>query len=390
MRLRVVAGAGVVVFLALASPASAAPPAPFTLVAPAEGVRMTTRTPTLTWERSAGATRYEVRIDESGLFSETGVVEDADCATTCSFTPTKGLFSNRHQWKVVASNADGVSVASGTFTVDVPPKILTFHVAEPGSMHALGPAVSFIRGPQCPRAGVTTDDPFVGNRYTLDGQPYNAESGFSWRLQCNLAAGPHTIVVTTTDQLGNTATASLVFTTDLVRPALRLEGPTRVAAGTIATFRAVVDPATVVYPIAITWGGFALSQPQTGEELRLPITSDSQLTLHVVDAEGDESGGQTIVEVGPRPPRGAVGIKAPRHLDRRRATLKVVWSAGARTVTLTEGNRTRTFPVARSIPWTFSGTGRRAVRARFDWPLPAKAYTARVTVHKRGSLNPRT
>ena len=78
MRLRVFAGAGVVVFLAFAQPASAAPPAPFTLAAPAEGARLTTRSPTLTWQRSAGATRYEVRIDEDGLYSETGVVEDAD------------------------------------------------------------------------------------------------------------------------------------------------------------------------------------------------------------------------------------------------------------------------------------------------------------------------
>ncbi len=74
-------------------------------------------------------------------------------------------------------------------------------------------------------------------------------------------------------------------------------------------------------------------------------------------------------------------MRATRY--RRRATLRVVWPAGATQVTLTEGRRTRTVPVSRSIPWTFAGTGRRAVRARFDWPLPARTYTARVVVRKR-------
>ena len=153
MRLRVITGAGVVALLAFASPASAAPPAPFTLTAPVGDARVDTRTPTLTWERSAGATRYEVRIDEGGVYSETGVVEDADCATTCSFAATKLLASSPHRWKVIASNAEGTFVTGeGAFVVDVPPKILTFHVAAPSFFHGLGPAVSVVHGPYCPRA----------------------------------------------------------------------------------------------------------------------------------------------------------------------------------------------------------------------------------------------
>jgi hypothetical protein len=388
----VVASAGVIVFLALVASASAAPPAPVTRTAPAEDARMTTRTPTLIWERSAGATRYEVHIDAGGLFAETAVVEDADCSATCSFTPLKGLSSNLyHSWKVVARNADGSTEASRRLIVDVPPTILTFHVAAPSSMHGLGPAVSVIHGPYCPRAGVTTDDPFVDNRYTLDGQPYNAESGFRWRLDCRLAAGRHTIAVNSIDQLGNSATASTTFVTDLVRPSVRIEGPARVAKGTTATFRAVVDPGTVVGPVAFSWSE-SWTPFGTGAELRLLANFDAaDLAVSAQDAEGDEGSTLMHVETGPKPPSGKPGITAGRtSRTRRRATLRVVWPAGAKTVTLTEGRRTRTVPVARSIPWTFSGTGRRAVRARFDWPLPAKAYTARVTVHKRGSLNPRT
>ena len=61
------------------------------------------------------------------------------------------------------------------------------------------------------------------------------------------------MVATAVDQAGNTATASLVFQTDLVRPEVRIEEPTRLVKGTTATFRAVADPSTVVGPLTFTW-----------------------------------------------------------------------------------------------------------------------------------------
>jgi hypothetical protein len=346
------------------------------------------RTPTLTWHGpsiTAGPVHYTVYIDGQPA----GAVDDNGCASSCSFTAPE-LTEAQHTWKVVATDADGsAETETRTFTVDVTIKILSFHIAEPWTWHGLGPAVSVIHGPQCPRAGVTTDDIYDGARFTLDGEPYDGSMGLSRSLACHLAAGPHTIVATAIDQAGNTATASLVFQTDLVRPEVRIEEPTRLVKGTTATFRAVADPSTVVGPPTFTWvRGLGVPpcpcEPMT-DELQVPVDFDTaDLTIVVSDAEGDVGSKSVHLVATPKPPRGAVGVAVGRggYSTARRTKLRLVWPAGATQVTLTNpaDGKSQTFPVAASIPWKLAATGRTTVRAQFDWPLPATTYTANVIV----------
>src|SRR4051794_14187339 len=259
--------------LLLPGSARATPPLPLVIDVPAYSAHVPSRTPKLTWQGpsiTAGSIQYKVYIDGQ----QAGGVDDDGCASSCSFTAPE-LTEAQHTWKVVATDADGsVETESRSFTVDVTIKLLSFQIAEPWAFHGLGPAVSVNHGPQCPRAGVTTDDIYDGARFTLDGEPYDGSMGLSRSLACHLAGGPHTMVATPIDQAGNTATASVVFQTDLVRPEVRIEGPTRVVKGTTATYRAVADPSTVVGPVTFTWVAGLMLPPcpcqPMGDEIQLP------------------------------------------------------------------------------------------------------------------------
>lgn len=86
--------------------APAPPPAP-TLVSPSNGANNVSRTPTLRWNASAGATSYRVQVSTSPSFAT--LIYDQSGITLIS-TTVSGLGSKvTYYWRVNASNANGTS-----------------------------------------------------------------------------------------------------------------------------------------------------------------------------------------------------------------------------------------------------------------------------------------
>ncbi|MDX2116517.1 MAG: S8 family serine peptidase [Planctomycetota bacterium] len=101
-----------------------APPAGFSLLAPADGAFVPTRRPTFTWAPSDGATSYQIIIDND-LSLQTPVVSESGLAGT-SFVPPANVLADqtRYYWRVIGTNAAGSvesAPATATFAVIVPP-----------------------------------------------------------------------------------------------------------------------------------------------------------------------------------------------------------------------------------------------------------------------------
>jgi hypothetical protein len=379
------------------------------------------RTPTFTWSRSNGSSgpiTYAVLIDGQAA----GTVDDADCSSTCSFTPTTPLTEEQHAWKVAATDGSGTAETDPkTFTVDVtPPKIVSFIVAQPDGVHAAGPAVSVIHGSVCPHPQVTTDvggDSVLsgGASFTLDGRPLEP---YMWgAYDCKLTEGLHTVTATVDDAAGNTTTASLVFRTDLVPPQVTYQGTTGVW-GTTGTLRAVITPGTAVLPLrlfsffassalpvfsalpasALPPYALTVSGNDSDAEIAVPFTSTTPIKVFVsvtiFDAEGDRlllSSQQVTLTSSPEPSiaKGRVLLAGGRYTRSSHVTLRLIAPPGARHVTVRNGATgvPQTFPVAQTIPWTVagSGDGRSAatIHVSFDQHQPAKVYSVPVLLDSR-------
>ena len=88
---------------------SACSPNPFS---PANGATGVSRTPTLTWSASSGATSYRVQVSTSSSFSTTVVNQSV---TTTSYTIPSGSrlsATTTYYWRVNATNAGGTSAWS--------------------------------------------------------------------------------------------------------------------------------------------------------------------------------------------------------------------------------------------------------------------------------------
>lgn len=92
---------------------TAPPPAAPTLVSPTNGQTNVSRTPTLTWNASSGATSYRVQVSTSSAFTTT-VYDQSGITSTSTTLPTLG---GRvwHYWRVSATNAGGTSGWSATW-----------------------------------------------------------------------------------------------------------------------------------------------------------------------------------------------------------------------------------------------------------------------------------
>src|SRR5262249_3688747 len=95
-------------------PGGTPPPAP-TLASPANDARDVSRTPTLSWNASAGATSYHVQVSTSSAFGT--LVYDNAAVTGTSVTVSPILASRgRFSWRVSASSAGGTSAFSSVRT----------------------------------------------------------------------------------------------------------------------------------------------------------------------------------------------------------------------------------------------------------------------------------
>lgn len=92
--------------------AGSPPPAP-TLVSPANGSSNVSRTPTLTWNASQGATAYRVQVSTRSDFRTT-VYDNPNITATSVTLPQLGS-RTRYYWHVSASNSYGTSPYSATW-----------------------------------------------------------------------------------------------------------------------------------------------------------------------------------------------------------------------------------------------------------------------------------
>ena len=165
------------------APTPSPPPAP-ALSSPADGATGVAITPTLLWCPSAGAFSYRVQVSTSSTFATT--VFDQSGITTTSTGVTGLAGSTVHYWRVAASNPDGTSPwsASWSFT----------SVTLPSSPPA-APALYF---PRNGAGGVSTSP-------TLQ---WNAATGASsYRVQVSTTS---TFATTVVDRSGITATSTPV------------------------------------------------------------------------------------------------------------------------------------------------------------------------------------
>ena len=92
--------------------AGSPPPAP-TLVSPLNGSTNVSRTPTLTWNASSGATSYRVQVSTSSTFGTT-VFDQSGVTSTSVTLPQLGSRVD-YYWHVNATNANGTSAYSATW-----------------------------------------------------------------------------------------------------------------------------------------------------------------------------------------------------------------------------------------------------------------------------------
>ena len=92
-------------------PPTGIPPVP-ALVSPSDGADHVSRTPTLAWSASAGATSYRVQVSSNSSFSS--IVYDNPAVTATSVTVPSLGSRTRYWWRVGAQNAAGSSAFSSS------------------------------------------------------------------------------------------------------------------------------------------------------------------------------------------------------------------------------------------------------------------------------------
>jgi subtilisin family serine protease len=98
----------------LGAPPPPGPPPPPTLSSPANGARNVSRSPTLAWNASTGATSYRVQVSTDPAFSTTVFDQSGISGTSVTVS---GLGSRvLYYWHVNASNNDGTSAWSATWS----------------------------------------------------------------------------------------------------------------------------------------------------------------------------------------------------------------------------------------------------------------------------------
>ena len=89
------------------------PPAAPSLASPANGLTGVSRTPTLSWNASAGASSYHVQVSTTSTF--TALVYDQSGVTGTSVTLPQLGSRVTYYWQVNATNTNGTSAYSGTW-----------------------------------------------------------------------------------------------------------------------------------------------------------------------------------------------------------------------------------------------------------------------------------
>lgn len=172
-----------------------APPASAALLAPTD--LAATSTPVLSWSSVAGATRYDVQVDDDSAF---GSPEFVVKSTNLRSVPTKTLAGGTQYWRVRALDSSGASSdwSQSEFEqppVDVPTSLTpdAVQLAQPSEPPVL--AWTGIQGATSYTVELDTDDDFIGaqavsTQTTSLVWPLPLEAGdYWWRVQATKAAG---------------------------------------------------------------------------------------------------------------------------------------------------------------------------------------------------------
>jgi hypothetical protein len=90
------------------------PPAVPSLVSPTDASSTTDLTPTFDWADVSGATSYTIQVDNNSDFSSP---EITNSPTASTYTPASNLAAGTYYWRVLATNANGSSDYSGSWSV---------------------------------------------------------------------------------------------------------------------------------------------------------------------------------------------------------------------------------------------------------------------------------
>jgi hypothetical protein len=90
------------------------PPAVPTLLTPANASSTTDLTPTFDWNDVSGATSYTIQVDNNSDFSSPEIQQSP---TVSTYTPASNLAAGTYYWRVLATNANGSSAYSGSWSV---------------------------------------------------------------------------------------------------------------------------------------------------------------------------------------------------------------------------------------------------------------------------------
>jgi hypothetical protein len=95
---------------------SGSPPPIPTLLTPANASNTTVRRPVFDWSDSSGATSYTIQVDNNSDYSSPEISQTPAVST---FTPTADLALGTYYWRVRATNANGSSAYTTSWTVNI-------------------------------------------------------------------------------------------------------------------------------------------------------------------------------------------------------------------------------------------------------------------------------
>jgi hypothetical protein len=90
------------------------PPAVPTLLTPTDASTTTDLTPTFDWNDVSGATSYTIQVDNNSDFSSPEIQQSP---TVSTYTPASNLAAGTYYWRVLATNANGSSAYSASWSV---------------------------------------------------------------------------------------------------------------------------------------------------------------------------------------------------------------------------------------------------------------------------------
>ncbi len=265
------------------------------------GVRTADPTPTFGFESDPPGTEFNCSIDE---------VAAEPCASP--YTVPTPLPDGPHVFEV--EGVDVVGDASFSFTVDTAPPAINFS-QPPAAISAVSkPTIAFAASEPAAMA------------CSIDGAPLQPCKS-PHTLAQPLADGSHSFLVTGTDQVGNTGTASVSFAVDTRAPTVLLtERPPAKSTGRTPRFAFAASE-----PVATTCGIDGASRPCSSPFVTpAPLADGSHLfEVLAVDLAGNSARASAQFAVDTRPPQTAFRVRPRPLLRTRKGAVRVTFRFSA-------------------------------------------------------------